>query len=157
MGFFSTSLYNKENFIEYLLDKTKYESGPEHVKSLKDVRELCLVANPTYKDDVKADTKDEFGDMNRSKWICPITGLEMNGMFKFFYSFVCGCVLSERAIKSVQSATHKCLKCDRALNDYDLIEINPSGEEDMAKNEQKLKARKENKKSVREPTLKRMG
>jgi hypothetical protein len=72
-------LYNKDCLIEYLLDKSKYESGPEHVKMLKDVKELDLVVNPSSN---LGDEAVGAGYLNRALFICPITGLEMNGMFK---------------------------------------------------------------------------
>ncbi len=40
---FKLSVYNKDAVIEYLLERSKYESGPDHIKGLKDVKELNLV------------------------------------------------------------------------------------------------------------------
>ena len=67
--------------IEFLLDKSKYENGPDHIKGLKDIKELNLVANPSYESN-KLENGDEIHVTNKSEWICPITGLEMNGNFK---------------------------------------------------------------------------
>jgi hypothetical protein len=67
-----------------LLDKSKYESGPEHVKTLKDVKELDLVVNPSSN---LTDEAAGAGYLNRALFICPITGLEMNGMFKLVFLF----------------------------------------------------------------------
>jgi hypothetical protein len=64
------------------LDKTKYESGPEHAKTLKEVKELSLVENPSFSV-TKLDSGDDSSIVNKSKWICPISGLEMNGSFKY--------------------------------------------------------------------------
>jgi len=135
------NFYNKENVIEYLLDKSKYESGPEHVKSLKDVKELNLVANPSFESN-KQENGDEFTALNRSQYICGITGLELNGSFKFYFVFTCGCVFSERAFKTIQNSKSKCLKCEKEFGDNDLIVLNPNSE-DLELNMQKLKARKE--------------
>lgn len=132
-------LYKKECLIEYLLDKSKYEKGPEHVKSLKDVKELDLTLNPSY-DANRQESSDEFSAMNKAKWICSLTGLEMNGAFKFYYLFNCGCVFSERAYKKIQ--TKKCIKCDKEYNENDLIVIN-ANDEDLEQNKHKLKLRKE--------------
>jgi len=134
-------LYKKECLIEYLLDKSKYEKGPDHVKSLKDVKVLDLVPNPSY-GTTKQENTDEFCSMNKSKWICSVTGLEMNGAFKFYFLFNCGCVFSERAFKTIQSANSKCIKCEKSFGENDLIVINPN-EEDYELNKQKQKQRKE--------------
>lgn len=52
----------------------------------------------------------ETSSLNKAQWICPITGLEINGMFKFYCIFSCGCVFSERAYKGVLNLNLKCLK-----------------------------------------------
>lgn len=70
--------------IEYLLERSKYEAGPSYVKSLKEVKELNLTANPGFKDN-QIEKGNEFIDANKSRWICPITGLEMNGIYKYVY------------------------------------------------------------------------
>ena len=100
-------LYNKESFIEFLLDRSKYESGPDYIKSLKDVKELSLVDNPSF----SVSNSEDSNVINKSKWICPISGLEMNGSFKFYFLFSCGCVFSERAYKQISQTNLKCLKC----------------------------------------------
>ena len=133
-------LYNKEAILEYILDKSKHE-GVEHIKSLKDVKEINLTTNPAH-----TASKHENGDdsANCSQWICPISGLEMNGSFKFYYVFSCGCVFSDRAYKSMQTSSSdlKCLKCEKAFTEIDLIVVNPN-EEELVVNERRLKARKE--------------
>jgi hypothetical protein len=136
-------LYNKEAIIEFLLDKSKYEKGPEHIRSLKDVKELNLVSNPSFNIN-KQENSGEQSEMNRSQWICPITGLEMNGSFKFFALFNCGCVFSERAYKTIQSSTKlNCLKCEKAFEPTDMIILNPTCPEDLELNVTKFETRKE--------------
>lgn len=137
------NLYNKESIIEYLLDKTKFENGPDFIKTLKDVKELELQKNPNLSKDVVAEA--ETSSLNKAQWICPITGLEINGMFKFYCIFSCGCVFSERAYKGVNNLNLKCLKCDRPYEDNDLIILNPN-EEDLKTNERKIETRKDLKK-----------
>lgn len=88
----------------------------------------------------------------------------MNGMFKFYFLFTCGCVFSERAYKGINNSNPKCLKvlfsdtlivlkhfiylnfflskCDNSYEEYDLLILNPN-QEDLKLNEQKLIARKE--------------
>ena len=65
----------------------------------------------------------------------------MNGVYKFYCIFTCGCVISERALKSMQSNSNKCLNCDKAYDDSDLIILNPN-EEDLQLNQDKYNNRK---------------
>ncbi len=123
------------------MERSKYEAGPDHIKGLKDVKELNLVSNPAF-DANKQENADETSSLSRSKYICPITGLEMNGSFKFYFPLSCGCVFSERAYKTLSHSRLKCLKCDKAFIENDLIIINPD-EEDIELNLVKLKTRKE--------------
>ena len=113
-------LYNKEAVIEMLLNKDRSTSPPwaSHIEKLKDVVELDLTINPAY----EAKRKDAVGDgMYQDKLVsrfhlylkcnlgsfllfciryqCPVTGLEMNGRFKFVFSWTTGRVVSERAMK----------------------------------------------------------
>ncbi len=106
---------------------------------MKDVKELNLTNNPGFVLN-QIEKGNEFIDSNRSRWICPITGLEMNGVYKFYCLLTCGCVISERAYKSMQS-TFKCLKCDQIYTDNDLIVLNPN-DDDLMLNQDRYNARK---------------
>jgi len=139
------NLYNKDSIIEYLLDKSKFEKAPESIKTLKDVKELKLEPNPNYNPN-RQETDANSSTLNKAQWICPITGLEMSGTFKFYYLHSCGCVFSERAYKSISNATSKCLKCDKPFSENDLFVLNPN-DDDLKSNEAKMKARKEKSKS----------
>jgi hypothetical protein len=138
-------LYNKDTLIEYLLERSKYEHGPKYVKNLKDVKELKLVQNPGQSALTNAEET-----LNKSQWICPITGLEMNGMYKFFLNYACGCVVSERALKSMQNQCNsdslsKCLKCDATYDkSIDLVVLN-ANDEDLKINQEKFNQRRESK------------
>ena len=132
-------LYNKETLIQFLLERSKYEAGPSYIKNLKDVKELNLTTNPGYIEN-QVEKGNEFIDSNRSKWICSIPGLEMNGVYKFYCLFTCGCVISERALKSMQS-TFKCLNCDKPYTDNDLVTLNPN-DDDLELNKEKYNIRK---------------
>lgn len=134
------NIYNKESIIEFLLERSKYEGGPEHIKGLKDVKELNLVDNPSYESN-RQETSDEFSYIDRSQYICPVTGLEMSGSYKFYFVHSCGCVFSERAYKAIKDK-FKCLKCERVFSNNDLIVLNPN-EDDVELNLAKLKHRKE--------------
>ncbi len=138
---FKLSVYNKDAVIEYLLERSKYESGPDHIKGLKDVKELNLVSNPAF-DANKQENADETSSLNRSKYICPVTGLELNGSFKFYFPLSCGCAFSERAYKTLSQTKLRCLKCDKEFVENDLIILNPD-EEDIELNLAKIKKRKE--------------
>lgn len=94
-------MYNKTSVIELLLnkDRTNAPANTEHIEKLKDVVELQLTPNPAY--DAAKQAVGDFGysDLLISPWICPITGLEMNGRFKFVFAFSTGKVIAERAVK----------------------------------------------------------
>lgn len=115
-------LYNKEAIIEKLLNaksEGKSESNTaDHIRSLKDVKELQLEPNPAFKDKV---TVGDGGyiDSQRSPWICPLTSQEMNGRFPFVFDWSNGKVMSQRA--------HKMLKEDKvsAIAEENLIILNP--------------------------------
>jgi hypothetical protein len=78
-----SSLYNKESVLEFLLDKSKFEQAENfsHIKALKDVHELKLTENASFKK--AAEKGDAYIDStSRARFICPITGLEMSGKYK---------------------------------------------------------------------------
>ncbi|KAK7069749.1 Protein RTF2 [Halocaridina rubra] len=118
-------IYNKEELLTRMLDRAS-EAGIAHIKGLKDFKELNLTPNPGF---VKkgADLGDAYTDNQTSEYICPVTSVEMNGKYKFFFVWSCGCVLSERALKEVKSEV--CHKCGRAYAEEDVIPLNPSEEE----------------------------
>jgi len=138
-------LYNKDMLIQFLLDRSKYEKGPEYIKSIKDVKELILTPNPGFRGEV-TEVGGEFVDLNQSRWICPVSGVEMNGNYKFLYSTECGCAISEKAMKTMSASSMTCLKCDKPYTEKDLIVLNPN-EEDLVLNSEKLKLKQESKKS----------
>ena len=51
-----------------------------------------------------------FEDKLESMYQCPVTGLEMNGIFKFVFSFSTGKVVSERAVKVLQKDPNEAFK-----------------------------------------------
>ena len=51
----------------------------KHIRSLKDVVELKLTPNPSYKPDGKADT---YNDVQAAEFVCPVSGLEMSGRYR---------------------------------------------------------------------------
>jgi len=129
-------LYNKESILEFILDRSKYECGPEYIKGLRDVKELKLVENPGFVEESNQ-LEDNF------MFICPITGLQMNGIYKFYFILSCGCVFSERAYKTLNGSDGtKCIKCEKPFKKTDLITLNPNDEADLEANKQKILLRK---------------
>ncbi|XKL66357.1 hypothetical protein PGB90_009777 [Kerria lacca] len=126
-------LYNKDSVIEKLLDKCS-SASVDHIKGLKDIKDLNLTQNPAYKAEVEKG--DNQVDRQTAPYICPITGLEMNGKFKFCFSWNCGCVISERALKQFNEKI--CVSCQRQFNDTDIVILN-AVDEDL----ELMKARKE--------------
>jgi hypothetical protein len=72
----------------------------------------------------KADT---YVDTQASQYICPITGLEMNGRYKFVFLWKNGFVCSERGLKEVPDAVHQ--EWGKHYNKDDVILINGTKEE----------------------------
>ena len=98
-------LYNKTSVIEYLLNKNKPQ-GFEHIKSLKNVKELkCLI--------------------NDNGFIqCQVSQEEFSGLNKFFFLWTCGCVYSKTAMDEL-NIINKCINCNIEFNrDRDLISLN---------------------------------
>ncbi|XP_067928859.1 replication termination factor 2-like [Watersipora subatra] len=139
------NLYNKESILELLLDKSKYEGQAKftHIRSLKDVKELNLTDNPAF-----ARTDGKMDTSNSALYVCPVTGLEMNGKHRFAYLWTCGCALSERALKEVPSQT--CHKCAKPYTSNDVIILNGNDDDfDLMKGkmEERRLAAKQSKKS----------
>jgi len=110
------NLYNKESVIEFLLEKKDLDKF-SHLRGLKDVKELNLTDNPALsREDDKMDISDA------SKYVCPVTGLEMSGKHRFCFIWDCGCVMSERALKEVPSKS--CHKCGKEYNSDNIIILN---------------------------------
>jgi len=134
-------LYNKDAILEYLLDRMQFEHGPSYVKKMKDVKELQLTENSSFKSNHN-DLGNEYLDVYSSPFICPLTGLEMNGKYKFCAIWTCGCVLSDRALRSVNNnnKTDEKLSCPKCGQEYssndDIIILNPE-DEDMDLMEQR--------------------
>lgn len=66
---------------------------------LQDIKDLNLTKNPAY---VPTDHTDGAVGEGNAPYICPISGIEMSGKFRFVFLWSCGCVLAERALKEVK-------------------------------------------------------
>lgn len=122
-------LYNKDAILEYLLDRAQFEHGPTYIKKMKDIKELQLTENPSFKPNAN-ELGTEYLDVYSSPFICPLTGLEMNGKYKFCAIWTCGCVLSDRALRSVnKNITDDELSCPKCGQGYtsndDVLILNP--------------------------------
>lgn len=63
-----------------LLDKSNIPEVASHIRNLKDVVELKLTVNPGYKPSDKA---DGYNDVQAAQYVCPVTGLEMSGRYRY--------------------------------------------------------------------------
>lgn len=115
-------LYSKDSVIEALLDRSKMPEHAAHIKTLKDIKDLTLTTNTAYKRG--AETGDGYIDRQTSEYMCPTTGIEMNGKFKFCFPWKCGCVVSERALKEVRNTI--CHKCQTNYSEDDIVILNPN-------------------------------
>lgn len=105
-------LYSKQNVLEQLLDKDGMPESCSHIKSMKDIRDLKLTANPAYSPE----------DEKNAPFICKLIGLEMSGQFRFVALWNCGCVISERALKELKS--NNCQICQTPYTEQDVIILN---------------------------------
>ncbi|CAK9813877.1 Replication termination factor 2 [Anthophora quadrimaculata] len=94
-------LYSKESVLEGLLDRSTLPESAQHIKTLKDVKNLNLTSNPAFE--------------------------EMNGKYKFCFLWSCGCVMSERALKEVKSKI--CHQCQQPFTETDIVIINAEGDD----------------------------
>ena len=95
-------MYNKEKFIEYLLNRDDFstEFDLSHLKGLKSVKTLIL----TRMDN--ASTQANYVQKNKSKgdltqktlFKCPLTNTEMNGSVPFVFIWSCGCVFAKKML-----------------------------------------------------------
>jgi len=129
-------LYNKDAILEYLLDRTKFEHGPTYIKKLKDIKEIQLKENQSFKPN-NNDLGTEYLDVYSSPFICPISFVEMNGKYKFCAIWTCGCVISDRALRSLNqnNNTEEKLSCPNCGKEYsannDMIILNPEEDDDI--------------------------
>jgi len=119
-------LYNKVSVIELLLSKDRGSAPPwsAHLEKLKDVIELNLTPNPSF-DANRISVGNGYNDSLMSPWICPVTGLELNGKFKMVFSWPGGKVIAERAVKVMQNDPAEAAQ----FREADLIVINPEDDE----------------------------
>jgi len=142
-------LYNKIALIEGLLNRETLPDGVRHIKSLKDVKNLNLTSNPEFKSD---DNKKEGGlDCRAAPYICPVTGIEMTGKYRFIGLWSCGCVFSERALKEI--STKICHKCQAPFVSDDVVVLNGT-EEDIILMRHNMENRQQQNKKKKDKRIK---
>ncbi|CAK1601619.1 unnamed protein product [Parnassius mnemosyne] len=141
-------LYSKSSVLESLLDKDTKPESITHIKNMKDIKDLKLTKNPAY---TNADHTDGAVGDSSAPYICPISGLEMTGKFRFIFLWSCGCVLAERALKEVRQ--NLCHMCQQPFTDNDIVVLNGT-DEDIELLKEKMTIRIANRKSKKIKTEK---
>ncbi|XP_057425710.1 uncharacterized protein LOC130719084, partial [Lotus japonicus] len=106
------NIFNKEALVEALLGK-KLPKEFGYIKGLKDMIMVRLSSIPRAEDG--------------AKFQCPISGLELNGKYRFYALRNCGHVLSAKALKEVRSSS--CLVCHEDYGEEDKVVINGNEDE----------------------------
>ncbi|KAL8152470.1 hypothetical protein V2J09_010230 [Rumex salicifolius] len=117
------NVFNKETLVKALLDKNlPKEFG--HIKGLKDMIPVHFSLIPGLES-----SHDAAIGGCEARFQCPISGLELNGNYKFFALRSCGHVFSAKAMKEVKSSA--CLVCHKEFDEKlgDKIPINGTEEE----------------------------
>jgi len=140
----TTSTTTSSSSSSQLPPVTTTSSAFSHITSLKDITQINCTRNTSLSKDKKIESSLVV--------ICPITQLE-TGHYKFIVIRLCGCVMSERAIKEIPSDT--CLVCGKAYNkEIDIIPLNPSPDElpTLKKRMEERKQQEKNSKKKRKST-----
>lgn len=113
----------------------------KRIISFQDVKELELVENPSYENQ-NPSKGDNYIDSSIAPWICPMTGIEMNGRFKFIFDWKTGRVLSDKA--------NKLIKRDdpMKISEENVVILNPEAE-DIDLMITKMEARKAREKALK--------
>uniref|UniRef100_A0A1I8IX71 Replication termination factor 2 n=1 Tax=Macrostomum lignano TaxID=282301 RepID=A0A1I8IX71_9PLAT len=82
-----------------------------------------------------------------SPFACPLSGVEMNGRFRFVFPWSCGCALAEKAVDQLlKSAPNRqslaCPSCQQPDAMSDLIVLNPATDAEVAAASEAMVARK---------------
>lgn len=148
-------LYNKESILEYILDNTIPTNGTNcsHITNMKHVKQLQLTPNAGYASKA-SECHDQYFDTQTAKYVCPVVGLEMNGKYKFCAVWQCGCAVSERALKEVD--TVNCHKCGDTFEKDDVVVINAE-DDDLELMEERMRLRREKMKALRKEKKSKKG
>ncbi|KAA6425493.1 MAG: UPF0549 C20orf43 protein [Trebouxia sp. A1-2] len=94
------NLYNKDAMVQALVSKS-LPGSLSYISSLKHLIDLRLTKNENAVEASHVTTQGNFQPSNNAQFVCPITGQELNGRFRFSVLRNTGDVVSERAIKQV--------------------------------------------------------
>ena len=137
-------LYNKESILQALLDKSlKSEFG--HVRTLKDVKEVIFES---------ASTSNENEKESKCRWMCPLTGLEFNGIVPFLLLWSSGKVISDKGYRE--------MGVEALQEEYgpfttdDVVKLLPL-ERELAKQQENMAARREKRQSKKKKKQKDAG
>jgi len=119
-------LYNKTAVLQNLIEKT-IPYGFEHIRNIHDIFTVNLKPNPAFNPLEEQNSNVISNLSSESPFVCPITGLEVGGNYKFSFIKSCGCALSDRALKECKSDF--CLNCNKPMKKEDIVPLNPSDEE----------------------------
>lgn len=121
------NLYNKDAVVRALVSKTVPKFLP-HITGLKALTAVKLEPNPHAKSGRgAARTAADFQPSNEAEWVCPVSGLEMNGRFRFVLLRPSGVVVSEKALKEAKAAVLEVVGAEWGPDD--VLVLNPEGEE----------------------------
>ena len=137
-------LYNKEDLIEKMLSKT-LPAELSHLRSLKDVCDATLHANPAWKPDGEGHRSG--ADEDEVPFHCPIASVPMNGRNKFAFLRASGHVVSERALAQLGGKT--CPVTEQPLGPDDVVPLNGTDEQ-RAELAEKMEAKKAAQKEAKE-------
>ncbi|KAJ5554242.1 hypothetical protein N7513_004201 [Penicillium frequentans] len=130
------NLYNKDAVLQFLIgdDAEGISSKSDceeilcgRVKGLRDVVELHFEVD-TERTEHPSDKINAHRHQRREGWICPITAKPLGAGVKSVYLVPCGHVFTEEAIRQLKG--DKCLQCDEAYTEDNVISILPTKEEE---------------------------
>jgi len=113
---------------------TETHRACNHIRDMKDIKELRIKINPHFKKHVPFNTAalgksngsaSEQGFTKHAKFQCPITSADFNGSKPFFGNWKCGHTISESVLKELSRDSMKCPVCSLDYDTRDLIRINP--------------------------------
>lgn len=101
-----------------------------HLRCAKDVFEIHLKANP------QAKKQDD------PPFVCPITGLETNGLHQFVALPECGHTFAEKALAGIAATQHPiCPICTKPYEKDTLVFLNPINDDSYELNKKRMLAR----------------
>lgn len=119
------NVFNKDALIQRLLDKS-LPPALSHITGLRSVVEAKL--QPSGTNGNKASSQVSFQPSNDCAFCCPISGLPLNGRYKFVLLRATGHVVSEKALKDVPAAVEDLAGGGKKLAELEAIPLNPTGE-----------------------------